>query len=230
MPKEPSIAPGITQDQAKKILEADYANMVKKVASGQTLSQAERAIMQSISTGGADSKPALAAASPTAAKFVKNKNALAEALGCTRQHLNRTLKKFKDDAPKPRSDGRWCVAEVREFMVQHQALEGEEDLDAVKLKARQILLQNEKLEFQIKVLQGQYSSNEDIEKWGAELGLEIRKAVTSIHLIAASLAGLPIAEIESRLKEMEDEILSRLHLLGNRITEMKDAKEVENAS
>jgi hypothetical protein len=53
-----------------------------------------------------------------------------------------------------------------------------------------------------------------VEKWGADLESEIKNVVSQLHLLAPSLAGLQPTEIEDRLSEMENEILSRLHLLS----------------
>ena len=44
----------------------------------------------------------------------------------------------------------------------------EDDPDSAKAKARQIILQNEKLAFQIGVLKKQYAETATVEKWGAE--------------------------------------------------------------
>ena len=50
------------------------------------------------------------------------------------------------------------------------------------------------------------------------LGGAIRKKVTRTHRIAPSLEGQPVAVIETRLKEQEDEVLTQLHTLDDHLT------------
>jgi hypothetical protein len=57
---------------------------------------------------------------------------------------------------------------------------------------------------------------ESVRELGAELGAAIRKTLT-VHRLASSLVGLSVEEIESRLKEAEDETLRQLHLLDQRV-------------
>ena len=145
---------------------------------------------------------------------------MCRASGISRPTLDNLIR--EPDSPRPQANGLWCVDDWREYLEKRGTVPTK---GFVELSNEKLELQNKKLQFQIKVLQKEYSSNEDIEKWGAELGGEIRKIVTSLHLNAASLAGLPVAEIEIRLKEIEGEILGRLHLLGNRVESMKEEKE-----
>jgi hypothetical protein len=85
------------------------------------------------------------------------------------------------------------------------------------LRARQIALQNGRLEQQYAIAQRDWVPVVDVRQWGAELGSAIRKVVLQIHLAAPALVGLDTAGIEARLKESEDEILRQLTELPARI-------------
>ena len=95
----------IPSDVAKKLLNRDFANLVKRVQAGGKISRAERAILQSMAAGAGAEGP----------DFARNFVELATALKVTRQTIN-GWKKF-EDAPKPAANGlhdvgRWreCVA------------------------------------------------------------------------------------------------------------------------
>jgi hypothetical protein len=63
----------------------------------------------------------------------------------------------------------------------------------------------------------QFSGRGEVARVGAELGAAIRKVVTRLHRTAPSLEGHPVATIEARLKEEEDDILKQLHTLNERL-------------
>lgn len=201
----------LTAEQARQILHANAFNLALKVKEGRTLSASEIAQLQAAAT---DEQPEEPSQDPG---YAKNQNELAEILGVDR----RTIYRWRKDpnSPKPRADGRLCVSEWRAFAAARGNVQAAatEELDGGYLKARQTLLQNQKLEHQIAILRKEYVSTEDVEKWGADLGAEIKNVVCQLHLLAPSLAGLQVSEIEDRLTEMETEILSRLHLLAERV-------------
>ena len=201
-------------DQAKLLLGRHALNLAQRVKDGEKLSPKEVAMLESIASGGGGSTT-----------FVQNQVELAAALNVDRKTIQRWLK--KPGHPESAADGRYDVLAWRAFAHKHggKGSYGDEDEspDVNAAKAKGILLANRKLEIQIKVLEGQYVATSEVERWGAHLGGEIRKTVVSIHKIASSLAGLTPAEIEIRLKEMEDEILMKLHLLSQRTDEIKEA-------
>lgn len=203
----------LTAANAKKILAANALNLARKVANGETLTPKEVAILESVAEGGA----------AEGERFAASQDELGKALGVDRKTIQRWLK--KPGHPETAADGRYDVIAWRAFANVHgrKADYGDEDPDMVRERAKSVLLQNQKLEFQIKVLKKEYVSSVDVEQWGAHLGGEIRKTVVSIHKIASSLAGLPTAEIEIRLRELENEILMKLHLLASKTAEMKEA-------
>jgi hypothetical protein len=206
----------LTAEQAEILLKADLRNLAKKVQQGRTLSPSERNLLQSVLGGGKPSK----------ASFARNQVELAELLGVSRKTIQRARKKPGNPGAQP--DGRYDVTAWREFIRSNgRALDDDEDVGAsgspAQLKARHILLQNQKLEFQLAILRKEYIPAADVEKWGGELGTTVRKVVSQIHLCAPSVVGLSVPEAEARLKEIEDEILEQLHLLDQHLAEVERA-------
>ena len=98
----------IPPDVAKKLLNRDFANLVKRVQAGGKISRTERSLLQSMAVGAGAEGPA----------FVRNFVELATALKVTRQTIN-GWKKF-EDAPKPESNGLHDVARWRESSFQKE--------------------------------------------------------------------------------------------------------------
>ena len=90
-------------DVAEKILDADFQNVVRKVAAGKPLTVAERSRIE-----------ARAAGSVETLAYAKTLVELAAVLGVTRRTLNAWQK--MEGSPKPISNGLWPVADWREFV------------------------------------------------------------------------------------------------------------------
>lgn len=208
--------PALSAAAAQVILKADLRNLTRKVHAGKTLSTSERRLLASVAEG----------SKPSAAAFVRSQVELAEAIGVDRKQIQRWRK--LEGCPQPQPDGRWNVAEWRAFKA---AREGEPEdpsagnLSPSQLRARQILLQNQKLEFQIGVMRKEFVPAAEVEKWGSELGAAIRKVVGQIHLIAPTVVGLTISEAEEKLKQLEDEVLAQLHVLDDAAASYRPADE-----
>lgn len=220
---EPEPPTTISKHDAITLLSQNFANMQKKVANGKTLPASELVVVKKILEGDnlggfVESKTTDSGKENT---FAKNQVELAEILKVDRRTVQRWLK--KPGCPGKSSNGRYKIPDWKQFAKLQGHDTGDSDGDGVTAKDQNIRLQNEKLLFQLKVLKKEYVSSAEVEQWGASLGGEIRKTVVSIHKIASSLAGLTPAEIEIRLKELEDEILMKLHLLAQRTDEMKEA-------
>lgn len=200
---------GVTAQHARRILEANLVNLAKKAQEGRVLSAQEIALLQGMADG--TDAPAV---HPV---WVQNQVELATILGVNRKTIQRWLK--ENGNPGAQSDGRYSVPAWREWArSKGSKVDGDEDLNQTQLKARQILLQNQKLEFSLGVLRKEYAPTTLLKAWGGELGANIRKVVTQIHLIAPSIVGLPVPDAEARLKELEDEILEQLHGLDEGIS------------
>ncbi len=164
---------------------------------------------------------ALAGDKPSGIEFAQSAVELADLLGIDRRTISRWRKIEGNPGVQP--DGRYHVPSWRAFKVSRQGEDGEpaEEFSPTRLRARQVLLQNQKLEIQIAVLKREFMPVAEIEKWGGELGAAIRKVVSQIHLCAPSVVGVSVAEAEARLKEIEDEILAQLHSLGGALAQWK---------
>jgi hypothetical protein len=93
----------LSPEVAGKILDADFQNVVKKVAAGKPLTVAERSRIESLAAG---SNESLA--------YAKTLVELSAVLGVTRRTLT-TWQKM-EGSPKPLSNGLWPVADWREFV------------------------------------------------------------------------------------------------------------------
>jgi hypothetical protein len=205
----PSVTPNgalLSKDQARKLLRRDVSNLVKKVASGKLLSATERALVQSAADGSD-----LAAVKTWASDQV----GLAEAPGGTRKAISRWR---KEGAPDPKADGRWSVTEWKAWMATNgksPTTTAEEDKQPPRqqLEAKRLLLMNEKLEIEIGVLRGEFTKNGDIERHIRDLVTEARKVGESMPAsLAPQVAGLPVPELEKRLRAWWDEYGLALHI------------------
>lgn len=205
----------LTSDQAKKILEANLINLAQKVREGKTLAAQELAQLQGVAGDAAGAVPD----APPAKAWAKNQVELAGVLGVDRKTIQR-WRKVKGN-PGAEADGRYNVVAWKEFARLRGHAMDDGGLNQTNLKARQILLQNMKLEYELAILRKEYRPVTEIERWGGELGAAIRKVVTQLRKLAPALAGLSVAETEARLREAETEIMEQLHSLGGHVAEMK---------
>ena len=197
--------PAVSSDQASVILKADFANLAKKVKEGKPLTASERQTLQAAVNG----------QSAVAAEYAPNAVELARVLGVERRTISRWRK--LDGNPGTRQNGSYHSPSWQTFKANRQGDHELDGLSQTQLKAQQILLQNQKLEIQLAILRREYMPVADVERIGGLLGTAIRKVVTQIHLCAPTVVGVSVAEAEARLKEVEDEILQQLHLLGESI-------------
>jgi hypothetical protein len=198
-PGENPPPPLLSADHARRILAANVANIAKKAKEGKPLTTAEVELVRTASGHGEG---------PLG--FAPNQVELAQALGVNRRTIQRWSR--LDGCPGARSDGRYPIDEWRSW-ARTNGLRVSEVLDAGELKAEQLALQNEKLRHEIAVLRRVYVPARDVELLGARLGAAVRKVVTSLHLLAPSVAGMTVLEAEVLLKDKEDEIVAQLHTI-----------------
>jgi DNA-binding transcriptional MerR regulator len=144
---------GLSQDKATKILDADFQNIVKKVAAGRTLTVAERALIEARASGSTNSTA-----------YAKNIVELANILGVTRRTLNHWRK--MDGAPKALSNGQYDVSAWREF-VRLNGLKGGRELGGANqeaLKARRLLVDIEERELRLAIRRGEYLHREVVRE------------------------------------------------------------------
>ena len=133
--------PSFSQEQAKILLQADLANIAKQIERGKPLTAKLRNYLQSTAGGGKIST----------VEFVDNIVDLAEALGVNRKTIQRWRE--IEGCPEPRPDGRWHVPSWRTFKLLRQGKDTEDDdenhVTQSQARAKQILLQNERLAMRI---------------------------------------------------------------------------------
>jgi hypothetical protein len=192
----------IPPDIAKKLLNRDFANLVKRVQAGGKISRAERAMLQSMAVGAGAEGPA----------FARNYVELASALNVSRQAVH-AWKKI-EGAPKPAASGLHEVGEWREFMRQHGLKGGDPAPDVQQaLKARKLLAEVEERELRLAVKRGEFITVEEVRvTWtnlvGQATALLRRKFENELPPI---LSGLDATGIQEECRKAIDEVLSVLH-------------------
>jgi hypothetical protein len=139
-PKGDSLA-----EKAQTLLKANFLNLARKLQEGKTLSAYEVELLRQESGAPVKHEP----------KWAKNQTELGEQLGVTRKTIQRWRK--EPGFPAPASNGNYDVNAVKAWQARRDGTvtEDNEPTQAM-LKARNLLLQNEKLEFQVNVLRKEY--------------------------------------------------------------------------
>ena len=119
----------LSSELARKLLNKDFANLVKRVQSGSKLSRTERGMLQNMAqSAGGEAGPSHA----------KDHVELATILGVSRQAISAWRK--RKDCPQAASIGIHEVAAWREFMKRHDLKGGTPTTDEeTALKARKLL-------------------------------------------------------------------------------------------
>lgn len=141
------------EQAAKKVLDKDFENLIRKVASGKTLTTAERALIEARASG----------SSKTTA-YAKTIVELAEILAVTRRTIN--IWKKMEGAPKPLPNGQHDVTAWREF-VRLNGLKGSKELAGANqeaLKARRLLVDIEERELRLAIKRGDYLHKEEVRR------------------------------------------------------------------
>jgi len=194
--------PEISAQLAGKILDADFQNIVKKVAAGKPLTVAERARIEARAAGSTD-----------ATAYAKTLVELASLLGVTRRTLTAWQK--MDGAPKPLSNGMWSVADWREF-VRLRGFKGTTKTaphNEEALKARKLLAEVEEREIKVAIKKGDYIRVEEVRsEW---IGL-VAQATAILRAkfeneLPPVLSGLDATGIQAECRKAIDEVLRALH-------------------
>jgi hypothetical protein len=191
----------LSPDIAGKILDADFQNIVKKVAAGKPLTVAERARIESRAAGSVETLA-----------YAKTLVELASVLGVTRRTLS-TWQKM-DGAPKALSNGLWPVADWREFVRLNGLKAGKAPVgNEEALKARKLLAEVEERELRIAVKKGEYVALTKVrEEW---IGL-VAQATSILRAkfeneLPPVLSGLDATGIQKECRRAIDEVLQVLH-------------------
>ena len=205
-PDPPPHKSGITEDMAAKILDADFKNIVKKVAAGKPLTVAERTRIEAQAAGSSDSTA-----------YAKNKVELAGLLGISRRTLDNWRK--SPGAPEPLSNGTYPVAEWREFARTKGKHGGTATdpahINEAALKARKLLAEVEERELRVAIKRGQYVLIETVRReWIGHVaqatGILRAKFENELPPI---LSGLDATGIQNECRKAIDEVLRCLHEL-----------------
>ena len=191
----------LSPDIAGKILDADFQNIVKKVAAGKPLTVAERGRIESRAAGSVETLA-----------YAKTLVELASVLGVTRRTLS-TWQKM-DGAPKALSNGLWPVADWREFVRLNGLKAGKAPVgNEEALKARKLLAEVEERELRIAVKKGEYVALTKVrEEW---IGL-VAQATSILRAkfeneLPPVLSGLDATGIQKECRRAIDEVLQVLN-------------------
>ena len=197
----------------QRILSKDLENIVKKVASGKTLTNSERALIES--EYGEKEK---------SVRYAKTIVELADILGVNRKTIDR-WRKLKG-SPKPCSDGRHNVAKWRDFVRKHDLKEPDSPEDD-ELKTRKLLAEVKQAEIKLKVMEGTYVPIEKVrEVWLTHIG-QVRNILESRFLneLPPILTTLDAIQIREKMQEVLDETYSALSVAADSIKEPMDVEE-----
>lgn len=193
--------PSLDPEVAGKILDADFQNIVKKVAAGKPLTVAERARIESRAAGSSETLA-----------YANTLVELAAALGVSRRTLT-TWQKM-EGAPKALSNGMWPVADWREFVRLRGLNAGRVPVgNEEALKARKLLAEVEERELRIAVKKGEYVALTKVrEEW---IGL-VAQAASILRAkfeneLPPVLSGLDATGIQRECRKAIDEVLLCLH-------------------
>ena len=142
--------------------------------------------------------------------FAANKSELAAALGVNRRTVTRW---FEDPThPEARPDGRLSVIEWQAWVdVNGKKSDGNKNPTQTELKSKQIALQNQKLEYQVKILRKEYSANKDVEQWVGEMVAQAKRVLLGgPQSLAPQVIGIQIHEAEAMLRQWVHDVLARL--------------------
>ena len=142
----------IDESAARKILDKDLENVIRKVAGGKTLTAVERALIEARAAGSEDSTA-----------YAKTIVALADILGVTRRTVTDWRK--LEGAPKPLANGEYDVSAWREF-VRVRGLKGgrEPGANHESLKARRLLVDIEERELRLAIKRGDFLHRETVRR------------------------------------------------------------------
>jgi len=193
--------PALDPEVAGKILDADFQNIVKKVAASKPLTVAERARIESRAAGSADTLA-----------YAKTLVELAAVLGVSRRTLTNWQK--MEGAPKALSNGLWPVADWREFVRLRGLNAGRTPVgNEEALKARKLLAEVEERELRSAIKKGEYVALTKVrEEW---IGL-VAQATSILRAkfeneLPPVLSGLDATGIQRECQQTIDEVLLCLH-------------------
>jgi hypothetical protein len=191
----------ISPELAEKILDADFANVIKKVSAGKPLTVAERARIEARAAGSTDSTA-----------YAKTLVELASLLGVTRRTLSNWQK--LDGAPLALSNGFWPVTDWREFIRLRGLKSGKPTFsNEDALKARKLLAEVEERELRLQIKKGEYVRVEQVRSEWIGLAAHATAILRAKfeNELPPVLSGLDATGIQEECRRAIDEVLRVLH-------------------
>lgn len=173
-------------EDAEKVLTKNLANVIRKANTGKPLTAAERALIEQAAAGGP--------LTDSGSAFAKTYDELAQRFGLTRKTLQNAGKRYPDDVPDPRADGRHDVAAWSQFLIRHNiartaeniagaaAAEGELSgpVTVTDWKAEEIKLKCEKLQLENAKVAGELVESAEVETGLSSLVAAFRQALNNL--------------------------------------------------
>jgi len=131
-----------------------------------------------------------------------------------RKIIQRAMK--LEGCPGRTPDGRYSISEWEPFINRNFASLKLKDSDADqpdkrKLEEEKLRLTNDKLRFQLQVMQREYSSNTDIELWVGELVMRAKRVLLAIpNKLATQVISMTEVEAEAAMKAEINAALAQL--------------------
>ena len=171
--------------QVDAIRKKEKANILKKLESGQTLTEAQRLILYGTKND--------------QTRYAKNQTELAEFLGVDRKTIQRWRK--EEYFPKAMADGRYDVIAVRDWRerTRNSSSTSAEDLSKAEGEARRVWLQVEKLEHEIEISKGQFIT---IEQAQTDVSSMCSRARAILLAIPDTLAPLVIGKTATQAQQL----------------------------
>lgn len=197
-----SEASSITPEMAARVLDANWKNLVKKVAAGKTLNGTELALLKSRAAG-----------SQETVAFAKDITELAQIIGVTRQTIHGWQK--RKGSPVALQDGTYDVVAWRQF-IESKGLKGAAQPDPEALKARKLLAEIEDRELKVALKRGDYVLLAEVRRdWLTQVG----KAIALLRAkfeneLPPILSGRDAQGIREECGRAIDEVCNVLHTGG----------------
>ncbi|WP_395736291.1 hypothetical protein [Prosthecobacter sp.] len=172
-------------EDAERVLVKNLANVIRKANTGKPLTAAERALIEQAAAGGT--------LQDTGSAFAKGYDELAQRFGVSRKTLQNAGKRYPDDVPRARADGRHDVAAWSQFLIKHNiartaeniagAPSGDEAAAPVTVtdwKAREVQLKCTKLELENCKVAGELVDAAEVETGTSALVQAFNQALNNL--------------------------------------------------
>lgn len=152
-------------------------------------------------------------------KTVRTIVEIARLIPCDQRTIRRWLQ--EDGNPGKDSGDRFVV---KDWIAWAEKAGKRAPMSATEWKAKLTEMQARREELKLKIESGAFIPASEAEVVGSKLGEGIRTIVTTLHLLAPSLAGMDVPSIEKMLRQKEDELMASLHVLPEELARLRESK------